>query len=179
MLSDTMAKQSSKKEAPSKQQSSSKREAFEQQFLATVARLAEPLCSSEGMELVHVEYRRESGGRILRLYIDKPGGVKLDDCVSISRELSDILDARADVNEPYRLEVSSPGVERPLGKLEDFQRFTGSRAKIRTRNAIEGRKNFTGTLSGIVDQTVELEVDGQIVAIAHANIRQARLVADI
>lgn len=156
-----------------------KREAYEKQFLAAVTRLAEPLCTSEGMELVHLEYRREAGGRVLRLYIDKPGGVKLDDCVGISRELSDILDARADADEPYRLEVSSPGVERPLGKLEDFRRFSGRKAKIRTHTAIEGRKNFTGILKGIADQRVRMEIDGTIVSITHDNISRARLVADI
>jgi ribosome maturation factor RimP len=173
-----MVKRSTEKMLSSKQPSSSRREAYEQQFLVAVTRLAEPLCTSEGMELVHTEYRRESGGRVLRLYIDKPGGVKLDDCVSISRELSDILDARADIDEAYRLEVSSPGVERPLGKLEDFLRFAGSKAKIRTRNAIGGRKNYTGRLKGVVDRTVQMEIDGQLVEIAHDNIRQARLVAE-
>jgi ribosome maturation factor RimP len=131
------------------------------------------------MELVHIEYRREAGGRVMRLYIDKPGGVKLDDCVAISRELSDILDARADANEPYRLEVSSPGIDRPLGKLEDFQRFAGSKAKIRTSSAIGGRKNFTGILKAVVDETIEMEIDGRTVAIAHNIISQARLVAEI
>lgn len=159
--------------------SASKREAHEKQFIAAVTHLAEPLCSSEGMELVHLEYRRESGGRVLRLYIDKPGGVKMDDCVGISRELSDILDARADADEPYRLEISSPGIERPLGKLEDFQRFAESKVKIRTHKAIEGRKNFTGILKGVADKIVRMEIDGNTVSIPHDNISRARLVADI
>jgi ribosome maturation factor RimP len=158
---------------------SQKKEALEKQFLAVVTRLAEPLCASEGMELIHVEYRREAGGRVLRLYIDKPGGVKLDDCVRISRELSDILDARTNADQPYRLEVSSPGVERPLGKLEDFGRFVGSKAKIRARNAIEGRKNYTGFLKAVVGQTVHIEIDGCTFEINHDNISRARLVAEI
>jgi ribosome maturation factor RimP len=168
-----------KTNASRKSISSSKRDAYEKQFVAAVTRLAEPLCTSEGMELVHLEYRREANGRVLRLYIDKPGGVKLDDCVGISRELSDILDARAEADEPYRLEVSSPGVERPLGKLEDFQRFSDRKAKIRTHAAIEGRKNFTGILKGIADHMVRMEIDGTIVSITHDNISRARLVADI
>lgn len=159
--------------------SSLRREAYEKQFLAAVTRLVEPLCTSEGMELVHLEYRREAAGRVLRLFIDKPEGVKMDDCVGISRELSDILDARADADEPYRLEVSSPGLERPLGKLEDFERFTDSKAKIRTHAAIEGRKNFTGILKGVADKMVQMEIDGNKVLIAHENISRARLVADI
>ncbi len=128
--------------------------------------------------MVHLEYLRESGGRVLRLYIDKPGGVKLDDCVRISRELSDILDARADIEEPYRLEVSSPGADRPLAKLGDFQRFIGSKAKIRTHNAIDGRKNFTGILEAVVNQSVQIDIDGRAVEIAVANISRARLVAE-
>jgi len=156
-----------------------KREAYEKQFLAAVTRLAEPLCTSQGMELVHVEYRREAGGRVLRLYIDKPGGVKLDDCVNVSRELSDILDARTDSGAPYRLEVSSPGIERPLGKLEDFQRFTGRKAKVRTRKAFEGRRNYTGVIKAVVDKTIQMDVEGSIVGIDHDNISRARLVAEI
>jgi len=165
--------------ASKKSTSPSKKEAYAKQFVAAVTRLAEPLCASEGMELVHLEYRRESGGRVLRLYIDKPGGVKLDDCVSISRELSDILDARAESDAPYRLEVSSPGVERPLGKLKDFQRFTGSKAKIRTQHAIDGRKNYTGILKAVINRIVQIEINGKIVDIAHDNISRARLVAEI
>jgi ribosome maturation factor RimP len=171
--------QQEKINSPRDREKGSRREAYEKQFVATVTRFAEPLCTSEGMELVHIEYRRESGGRVLRLYIDRPGGVKLDDCVAISRELSDILDARADTNEPYRLEVSSPGIDRPLGKLEDFRRFAGSKAKVRTRSAIEGRKNFTGILKAVVDNSIEMEIDGKPVAIDHDNIGQARLVAEV
>jgi len=157
----------------------SKREAHEKQFLAAVTRLAEPLCASEGMELIHVEYQREAGGRVLRLYIDKPGGVKLDDCVNVSRELSDILDARTDTEAPYRLEVSSPGIERPLGKLEDYRRFAGSKVKIRTRKAMEGRKNYTGVIKSVVDRNVHIDVDGCTVEIDYENISRARLVAEL
>jgi ribosome maturation factor RimP len=170
-----MTKRRTEKDTPA----SSKREAYEKQFLAAVTRLAEPLCSSQGMELVHVEYRREVGGRVLRLYIYNPGGVKLDDCVDVSRELSDILDARTDAGAPYRLEVSSPGIERPLGKLEDFRRFAGRKAKVRTREALEGRRNYTGVIKAVIDGTVQMDVDGSTVGIDHDNISRARLVADI
>ncbi|MEJ2642530.1 MAG: ribosome maturation factor RimP, partial [Desulfosarcinaceae bacterium] len=93
--------------------------------------------------------------------------------------LSDILDARTDAGAPYRLEVSSPGIERPLGKLEDFRRFAGSKAKIRTRKAIGGRKNYTGIIKTVVEGTVHMEVDGNAVEIEHDNISRARLVAEI
>ncbi len=90
-------------------------------LLPDIWRIAEPLCLSEGLELVHIEFQREQAGRTLRLFLDKPGGVTLDDCVNISRQLSDLLDVSLDEETPpYNLEVSSPGVPRPLGKISDL-----------------------------------------------------------
>jgi ribosome maturation factor RimP len=109
--------------------------------IGQVWRLAEPLCLSEGLELVHIEYQREQSGRTLRLYLDKPGGVTLDDCAAVSRQLGDILDVSLESEAAYRLEISSPGLNRPLGKLEDFKRFSGRRVKVRTRKAVQGQKN--------------------------------------
>ena len=84
------------------------------EIIQLVWKLAEPICSSEGMELIFVEYQREPGGRILRLYIDRPGGIALDDCAMVSRQIGDILDVHLDSNvPPYHLEVSSPGSQRP------------------------------------------------------------------
>ncbi|RJQ86516.1 MAG: ribosome maturation factor RimP [Desulfobacteraceae bacterium] len=141
-----------------------------------VWQLAEPLCLGEGLELVHVEYQREPGGRTLRIYLDKPGGVSLDDCVNISRQLSDLLDVGLETEFSYRMEVSSPGAERPLGKLGDFERFRGCRAKIRTAQPIDGRKNFTGTLEGIVGPAVLLTVDKGTISITLADIAKAHLI---
>lgn len=118
-------------------------------IVTQVWQLAQPLCLSEGVELVHVEYQREQAGRILRLYIDKPGGVTLDDCADISRQVGDLLDVSLASQSSYRLEVSSPGSKRPLGRLEDFERYAGRRVKLRTAQAIDGQKNFTGTLDGV------------------------------
>ncbi|KGM44507.1 hypothetical protein JY97_00320 [Alkalispirochaeta odontotermitis] len=138
--------------------------------------LAEPLCSSEGLELIQVEYQRESAGRILRLYVDKPDGIKLEDCVGVSRQMSDILDVNlADVG-PYSLEVTSPGPERPLAKKEDFDRFKGNRAKLKTYLPINGRKNFTGVLLGITGDEVSLQIDEQIITIGFTDISKARLI---
>ena len=145
-------------------------------MVAKVWRLAEPLCLSEGMELVHVEYQREPAGRTLRIYLDKPGGVTLDDCVNISRQLSDLLDVGVETEAPYRMEVSSPGIQRPLGRLDDFERFKGSRAKVRTVQALEGRKNFTGTLQGLSGLSVLLWVDNQALSIAFTDIVKAHLI---
>ena len=138
--------------------------------------LAEPLCQAEGMELVHVEYQREAGGRTLRIYIDKPGGVGLDDCVRISRQLSDLLDVYIENNDSYRLEISSPGPDRPLGKKHDFERFKGGRVKIRTAQPVEGQKNFTGVLLGLTDGMVNLMIKDKPIAIPYQGIRKAWLV---
>ena len=145
-------------------------------FVDMVARLAEPLCNGESLELVHVEYQREPGGLTLRLYLDKPGGVTLDDCVDVSRQLEDMLDVHAQDAPPYRLEVSSPGPDRPVGKLKDFNRFAGHRAKIRVATAVSGRKNFTGVLAGAVGEKVHLQVDEETVSLDFKDITRARLI---
>ncbi len=143
---------------------------------ASVKDLAEPLCESEGIELVYVEYQPEAGGMILRLYIDKPKGVTIDDCIYISRQLGDILDVNLEGAVVYRLEVSSPGSDRPIWKKNDFNRFKGSVARIRTCRPFDGQKNFKGVLLGISDETVKLMVDNKNVAIPFKEISRARLV---
>ena len=145
-------------------------------IVGQVWQLAEPLCLSEGMELVHLEYQREPGGRTMRLYLDRPQGVTLDDCANISRQLGDILDVSLDAEGAYRLEVSSPGLQRPLGKLSDFMRFKGRKAKVRMVRPLNGRKNFTGILDGIDDLFVRINVDQKIVAIPFAEISKAHLI---
>ena len=145
-------------------------------FVDSVARLADPLCIAEGMELVHVEYQREPGGLTLRLYLDKPGGVTLGDCVDISRQLEDILDVHTQDAPPYRLEVSSPGLSRPVGKLDDFIRFMGHQAKIRLVTAVNGHKNFSGVLAGVIDEMVQLQVDNETVSLNFKDITRARLI---
>jgi ribosome maturation factor RimP len=144
-------------------------------IVADVWQLAEPLCLGEAMELVHVEYLKEQNGRILRVYIDKPDGVTLDDCVNISRQLGDILDVGLKTQAPYRLEVSSPGTPRPLGKIDSFERYCGDRIKIRTYQPINGQKNFTGVLDSVSGQTVHLTVDNKPVAIAFNDIAKAHI----
>jgi len=148
----------------------------EKKVIRLVWELAEPLCESEGLELIQVEYQRESAGRILRLYIDKHGGINLDDCVGISRQMADILDVHLPEIGPYNLEVTSPGPERPLAKKQDFEKFKGSRVKLRTNQPVSGQKNFTGVLLGISDDQVKLQIDGQIFNLSYPAITKARLV---
>jgi len=140
-----------------------------------VRALAEPLCASEGLELVHVEYQREANGRILRLYIDKPGGIVLDDCVAVSRQMGDILDVNLDDIGPYNLEVTSPGPQRPLGKREDFDKFKGSRVKLKSSRPLNGQRNFTGILKGISGGQVTLQIGEEAIVIPYQDISKARL----
>ena len=147
----------------------------EPKIAAQVEALAKPVCESEGMELIHVEFQRESRGRILRLYIDKPGGINLDDCVVISRQMGDIIDVNLDDIGPFNLEVTSPGPSRPLATKADFEKFKGSRVKIKTDRSINGQKNFTGILLGISGGRVHLQLGEHIFTIPDRVIIKARL----
>ena len=148
----------------------------EQSIIAEATVLAKSVCESEGLELVHIEYQRESVGWIMRLYIDKPGGVTLDDCVNMNYQMNDLLDVHLDDIGPYNLEVTSPGPDRPLAKIQDFEKFKGNLAKIKTVRPIDGQKNFTGVLMGISGEQLELMVDDKTVNISLKDISKARLV---
>lgn len=137
------------------------------------------------MELVDVRYLREPKGAVIRVIIDRnlPGvevgsGVSLEDCTGVSRDLSAALDVHDDLlpSGHYRLEVSSPGLERPLVKLKDFERFSGREVKVRTQTPIERQRRFRGKLLRVVDQSIEIDQDGKILLIPHADIAQANLV---
>lgn len=145
-------------------------------FLAGVIRLAEPVCDAEGIELVHTEYQMEPGGKVLRLYIDKPDGIGIDDCAVISREVSDLMDIYIESDHRYRLEVSSPGSNRPLTKQDDFKRFKGQLVRIQSSRSIDGQKKFKGLLTDIKDGIVMLTVVEKSVAIPFADIIKARLI---
>lgn len=141
-----------------------------------VRSIALPLFTELGLELVDIEFRRETGGWVLRLYLDKSGGVTLGDCQRVSEELSDLLDVENLIDHPYTLEVSSPGLNRPLRREADFLRFVGQRARISTSQAIVGQRRFLGVLRGYEDGTVSLErEDGTVVPIPYALIVKARL----
>lgn len=162
-------------EKKSRQRNRSPKPVSEQKVAGLVRSLAEPLCASEGLELVHVEFQREANGRILRLYIDKPEGINLDDCAGVSRQMGDILDVNLEEIGPYSLEVTSPGPERPLAKYEDFERFKGSRVKLKTSRPFNGQKNFTGILRGISGEQVTLQIGQEDIVIPYQDISKARL----
>jgi ribosome maturation factor RimP len=145
-----------------------------------VRTLAEPILGEQGLELVDVEFRREPHGWVLRLYMDRPGGVTLEDCQRVSEELGDHLDVEDFIGHPYHLEVSSPGLDRPLARPEHFVRFAGRAAKITTREDVDGRHNFRGCLAGLQGEAVLLDLqDGQRVTIPLELILRARLELDL
>jgi ribosome maturation factor RimP len=125
-----------------------------------------------GYELVDLEISNR--GKLLRLFIDKPEGINIDDCVLVSNQLSNLLAVEHDIDYD-RLEVSSPGLDRVLRKEKDFVRFTGERAQIKLRVPVETRKNFIGILRGVEQEFVLLECEGAIERIALSNIDKARL----
>jgi ribosome maturation factor RimP len=110
------------------------------QIRRQVEEISEPLVVAEGMELVDLEYRREGPRWVLRLFIDKQGGVTVDDCARISREVGDLLDVKDIIPQAYVLEVSSPGLNRRIRKKEDFSRFVGQKVKLRLVSPKDGRK---------------------------------------
>ncbi len=141
-----------------------------------VKSLALPLFTELGLELVDVEFRREVSGWVLRLYLDKPSGITLRDCQRVSEELSDLLDVENLIDHPYTLEVSSPGLNRPLRLESDFIRFMGQRARVSTSQAIAGQRRFLGILKGCEEGRVLLERgDGTVVQIPCGLILKANL----
>ncbi len=133
----------------------------------------EPSVAGLGYELVDLELSNR--GRLIRLFIDKPNGVTVDDCVAVSNHVSRLLAVEMDFDYD-RLEVSSPGLDRPLRKEDDFRRFEGEKAQIKLRVPMNGRKNFAGVLRGAEGGVLSLEVDGAVLAIDLANLDKARLV---
>ena len=149
--------------------------------VARVTELVAPLAASLGLELVEVEYRQEGRQMVLRLFIDREGGVTLDDCASISRELTEILDVEDFIHGHYNLEVSSPGINRPLKQAADYERFTGKLVKIRTfeplaDDAGNKRKTFQGILLGLEGGLVRLNLtEGQTAGIPLEKVAKANL----
>ncbi|MCL6611895.1 MAG: ribosome maturation factor RimP [Peptococcaceae bacterium] len=142
---------------------------------AVVENLSVPVVEELGLELVDVEYVKEGGRRILRVYIDKPGGVSHEDCEAVSKRLDALLDEEDPIPQSYYLEVSSPGLERPLKKPGDFQRFNGRMIRVTTFAALEGRKKFTGRLAGVEEGSLVLEEEGNRVSIPLNQVASARL----
>ena len=143
-----------------------------------VSAIADPILSNEGMELIEIEYRRESKGWVLRLYIDKEGGVTLDDCTRISQEVGRSLDVEDFISTAYTLEVSSPGLARPLRKEKDFLKYRNHRIRLKTITPIEHRRQFKGKLLGINENCIEIEMEEEVIQIPLSNLAKANLEID-
>jgi ribosome maturation factor RimP len=137
--------------------------------------LIEKLVTQLGYELV--DFETVNGGQILRIYIDKGDLIDIEDCTKVSNHVNNVLSVETDYDYE-RLEVSSPGLDRVIKKLNDFDRFKGEKIKIKTRFAIENRKNFKGILSGTKGKSIMIEVDNESLLIDFENIDKARLDPD-
>ena len=152
-----------------------KREMYEQRTQT----LLEPLISANGFELVDVEYVKEGQNWYLRAYIDKPGGITINDCELVSRALSDLLDAEDFIDDAYILEVSSPGLGRPLKKDKDLERSIGERVDVKLYRQVEGGKELTGILKGLDKDTITVETEEeQMLCLERSNIALVRLAFD-
>ena len=141
--------------------------------------LLEPAIADLGLELVGIEFSPGRGASLLRVYVDAPGRpVTIDDCERASREISALLDVNDPVAGRYTLEVSSPGLDRPLFTPEQFARFVSEAVKINVNLPLDGRRRFHGTIKTIEGDRITIEQDGEPVTIVHANIAKARLAPD-
>lgn len=140
-----------------------------------VEAVAFPVLEESGLELVDVQYRREQNGWILRLIIDKQDGLSLNDCAAVSREISQLLDIEDIVDQAYNLEVSSPGLNRPLKSMAEYERFVGRLAKIKTIEPIDGERVFVGKISKTEGESIVLEVGGKEMTILLSQVAKARL----
>jgi len=135
-----------------------------------------PLLEAEGLSLVDISFKWERGGWVFRVLIDKKEGVTLDDCALISREFGQLLDVENIIPTSYRLEVSSPGLDRPLKKEADFIKYAGRRVRIKTKDPVSGRRNFRGDLIGCAEGKVTVKVEGsEVFAIPLSSILKANL----
>jgi ribosome maturation factor RimP len=144
-----------------------------------LAKLLEPTVARLGYELADLEVRLGSKGGMVRVFIDKPDGIDLDDCEKVSLAVSALLDVEDPVPGNYNLEVSSPGLDRKLTKVEHFQRFEGQTVKVQMRFPIEGRRRFRGTLVASDDENIVVEVDGESHSLPLKTIDTARLVPEV
>lgn len=145
----------------------------------SVIELIEPGLLSNGLELVDVEFKKEGRNWVLRIFLDKEGGVTLEDCQKISRLAGDLIEVEGIIEPVYTLEVSSPGLNRVLKKEKDFIKFSGKKICVQCHAPIDGRKKFTGILSEFKNQSIHLDVDGQLHTIPMDRVAKANLVIEI
>ena len=144
----------------------------------SVTELIEPGLLADGLELVDVEFKKEGKNWILRIYIDREGGVTLADCQKVSRLAGDLIEVEEVIEPVYTLEVSSPGLNRVLKKEKDFLKYSGKKIYVQCHAPMDGRKKFTGILTDFIDQSIHLEVDGQQHTIPLSQVAKANLVIE-
>ncbi len=140
--------------------------------------LFEPIVDGMGFDLIEIEHFPNPKHGVLRLYIDKDGGVNVADCSSVSRQISALIDVEDPVSGQFNLEVSSPGSDRPLRRLKDFKRFKGSLVKLKTVMPLEGQRNFKGRMLEVDEDTLVLETDTEELSIPMLSIDKARIVPE-
>ncbi len=150
-----------------------------QEVVIKAESLLEPALAVLEIEIVDVEYRREQGRWVFRVFIDHEDGVDHDKCQQASGLIGEVLEKNQLIENTYVLEVSSPGLDRIIKKDRDFARFSEQKVKLKSFEAINGQKNFTGILKGLQDDQVKLEIGGNIVLIPRNNVRQVRLVVEL
>ncbi len=144
----------------------------------TVEKLVYPCILESGMELVDVEFVKEGGSWYLRVFLDKPGGIGIEDCRLISEKIDKLLDENDPIPQSYILEVSSPGIERPLKKLSDFDPYKGLLAVVSTYAAVEGKKSFTGRITSVQGDSITFDLAGNAINIPFKQVASARLKAE-
>ncbi len=145
----------------------------------SVIELIEPGLLAKGLELVDVEFKKEGKNWVLRVFIDKEGGVTLEDCQKISSLVGDLIEVEEVIEPAYTMEVSSPGLNRVLKKEKDFIKFSGKKIGVQCHAPLNGRKKFTGILKDFKNQSIRLEVDGQLQIISINRVAKANLVIEI
>lgn len=144
----------------------------------TVLTIAEDIAENHNVYVVDVEYKKEGKDWVLRVALDKDGGIGIDDCETFSRALSDVLDEKDPIKEPYCLEVTSPGVDRKLKKEREFLYYIDREVEVKLYKPVSGKKEFRGILKGFADKTAQIEVSGEILSIAAADAVYIRLAFD-
>lgn len=147
----------------------------EDELVSEIWNFLEPVIAAQGMEILEVEYRRESAGWVLRIFLDSERGISVEDCAAVSRIAGDLLDVTDLIPNPYTLEVSSPGIDRPLRRLEHFQKYIGHIIEVRTISPIQDRRNFKGELKEASSEGVVIECDARNYSIPMSLIERARL----
>ncbi len=147
--------------------------------ISAIENAVAPVLEQEKVELVDLQYLKEGGRWVLRFFLDKEGGITLDDCAYLSDRVGGVLDESNLIRHAYALEISSPGLDRAIKKEKDFRRFSGRQARVRLKAPIEGRRKFLGRLLGVEEGAVLLECEGKLVRFPLETVEEARLEPEV